>query len=89
MEKAEHEFVGRSSGLFGAECARQELISNLQDLICFSLFMYSGVITRSTLHFYLSFISKQRQPLWSPLFFAGFHFCFSLQSSETHLPSTT
>lgn len=39
----------------------------------------------------VSFISKRRKPVWSSLFFVGFHFCFALLrgAQETRAPSTT
>lgn len=65
------------------------ILSSTSRIPFFSLLMYSGFITRATFHFYMSCTSKQRKPVWSSLFLAGFHFCFSLRSSETDRPSTT
>ena len=57
------------------------ILSWASRILC-SFFVYSGVITKSAFHFYMSFISQQRTLVWRSLFHAGFYCCFLLQRSQ-------
>lgn len=52
--------------------------------MCFSLFMYSGVITKSPFHFYMSFISKLDETCMELLvLLLAFTFAFFAEFGDT------